>query len=93
MTNSRWQAKIEAYLNFRAAGLSQDHYDTRNFRVLTITTSESRLENLKRATEDAAGDVFFWFTTDENVSIWCPELLLQPIWHVARVDETRALNN
>lgn len=93
MSNTRWQAKVEAYLNFRAAGLSQKHYGTQNFRVLSITTSESRLKNLKRATEDAAGNVFFWFTTADNVSIWCPELLLQPIWHVATLEKPLPLNN
>lgn len=83
MSNSRWQGKVEAYLNFRAAGLSEKHYNTQNFRVLTITTSQSRMVNLKRATEAATGDIFFWFSTNDNVSIWRPETLLQPVWHPA----------
>lgn len=47
--------------------------------------------NLKRATEQARGDHFFWFTTQEVVDIWQPETVLDRVWLVATKDERQAL--
>lgn len=91
MTNSRWQDKVKAYHEFRQSGRSKKHYGTSNFRVLTVTTSDQRLANLKRATEQAGGDYFFWFTTQEGVTIWQPETFLQPIWSIATKGEKEPL--
>jgi hypothetical protein len=91
MTNARWQEKVRAYSTFRQSGQSQKYYGTRNFRVLTVTTSERRLTNLKRATEQAKGDHFFWFTTQEQVTIWEPETILEAVWWVATKEEREGL--
>jgi hypothetical protein len=91
MTNARWQEKVTAYLDFRQSGQSKQHFGTRNFRVLTVTTSERRLTNLKRATEQAKGDHFFWFTTQEQVTIWQPETILDAVWWVATKEEREGL--
>lgn len=85
MSNSRWQGKIAAYVQFRSSGLSLQHFGTRNFRVLCITTSQQRLENIKNATEETGGNTFFWFTTQQQVDIWIPEKLLKSVWSVAGV--------
>jgi hypothetical protein len=87
MTNTRWRDKVKAYVEFRNRGLSRQHFSTRKFRLLAVTTSSRRLRNLKRATELAGGDHYFWFTTQENVDIWNPEQLLEPVWSVATKDE------
>lgn len=87
MSLTRWKEKVQAYIEFRARGLSEHHYGTRNFRVLTVTTSSQRLTNLKRASEQAGADHFFWFTTQAQVDIWNPGQLLQPIWSVATQKE------
>lgn len=83
MSNARWQRKVRAYLSFRASGLSERHYGTRNFRVLTVTTGAKRLTNLKKATKAAGGGIHFWFTTAQHVNIWQPKVLLEPVWTVA----------
>lgn len=83
MTNSRWQEKIQAYLHFRRSGLSHQHFNTRNFRLLTVTTSERRLANLKQASEAVGADRYFWFTSQDQVDIWNPSRLLEPVWQVA----------
>jgi hypothetical protein len=83
MSLARWKEKVQAYAEFRARGLSEHHYGTRNFRVLTVTTTSQRLANLKRASEQAGADHFFWFTTQAHVDIWNPRQLLQPIWSLA----------
>jgi hypothetical protein len=91
MSNVRWQGKVKAYSEFRGRGLSHKHFGTRNFRILVVTTSQRRLVNLKRATERAGGEHYFWFTLQGHVDIWQPERLLQPIWHVATQEGERAL--
>jgi hypothetical protein len=91
MTNPRWQEKVKAYQEFRQSGQSERQWGTRNFRVLAVTTSERRLTNLKKATEQARGDHFFWFTTFEKVNIWEPETILDAVWLVATKDSSATL--
>ena len=91
MTNTRWAGKIEAYVHFRSSSLAQKHYGTRNFRLLTVTTSQRRLDNLKQTTEGAGGDRYFWFTTKDQVDIWEPEKLLGKVWEVATRENTFSL--
>jgi len=91
MTNLRWQEKIRAYREFRQSGRSKKYYGTHRFRVLTVTTSEKRLLNLKRATEKVKGDDHFWFAAQEALNIWRPEVLLNPVWSVASKDNRQVL--
>lgn len=86
MSSSRWQSKIAAYNQFRINGLSQRYFQTNNFRILTVVDSKDRLENLKRATEEAGGGQNYWFTTADCVSIWQPSALREPVWTVATMD-------
>jgi hypothetical protein len=86
MSNSRWKDKVKAYKEFRDRGLSEKHFGTHNFRLLTITTTARRLRNLKRTTEKAGGDHYFWFTTQDKINIWQPEGILGPMWSVATKD-------
>ena len=91
MSATRWKEKITAYTQFRSRGLSETHFGTQNFRVLTVTTSDRRLANLKRATESAEGDRYFWFTTQAYIDIWKPKTFLEPVWSVATQEGTHAL--
>jgi hypothetical protein len=91
MSMTRWKEKVQAYTEFRARGLSEHHYGTRNFRVLVVTTTNQRLANLKRASEQAGADRFFWFTTQAQVDIWNPGQLLQPVWSLATQNEQQRL--
>ncbi len=93
MSNKKWQDKVQAYREFRSRGLSEIHFGTRNFRLLTVTTNDRRLQNLKRATEKVGGDHFFWFTTQDCLDIWQPNTLLSSIWQVATQGERVALFN
>lgn len=91
MSNTRWQDKIKAYTQFRASGRSQKYYGTQNFRVLTVTTSWRRLDNLRAATEEVGGSPHFWFTTQAHIDIWHPEKLLEPVWAIATQQGAGAL--
>ena len=76
-----WARKIRTYLAYHENGQFQKRYHAPSFRVLTVTTGERRLENLKRITEAAGGKSRFWFTTFDRLS--AETMLSQPIWQIA----------
>jgi len=76
-----WARKVAAYLEYYNSEAYQERYHTDSLRILTITTSETRLEHLKQVTEDADGKGRFWFTTIHNIST--STILTAPIWHKA----------
>jgi len=81
LAHRRWKTRVQAYLAYTSQGLYQKKYQTKSLRILTITTGERRLENLKTTTEAVGGQRMFWFTTFGQAS---PErILTQPIWQVA----------
>ena len=76
-----WQKRIRAYQAYFDSPQIIKTYGTRRFRVLTVTTSPTRLQSLKAATEAASGMNKFWFTTEDALSA---EMALEaPIWHKA----------
>lgn len=76
-----WAKKIRTYLKYHEHGQFQQRYQANSFRVLTVTTGERRLANLKKITEEVGGKSRFWFTTFDQLT---PETALsQPIWHIA----------
>jgi hypothetical protein len=87
--NKRWGEKVQAYLEYTRSGKYTERYGTRSLRVLTVTTGEKRLANLKRATEQAGGREMFWFTTVAEAQ---PEGMVgKPIWQVAGQEELQTL--
>jgi hypothetical protein len=84
-----WARKVAAYLEYYRSGKYLERYRTKSMRVLTVTTSDRRLANLKGVTENAGGNGRFWFTTFE--SIRTRDALSDPIWHVAASEGMRAL--
>lgn len=85
-----WARKIAAYIEYHGSGKYLERYGTRSMRVLTVTTGERRLANLKAITEKIGGKSRFWFTTFDRIT---PETVLTaPIWHVAgRTEPTSIL--
>lgn len=85
-----WARKVEAYIAYRKLGLFQQRFHAENFRVLTVTTGEQRLANLKDITEERGGNTRFWFTT--FAALTAETVLSCPIWHVAGRMETLSLS-
>ena len=81
--------KVHIYLEYYRSGRYQTRYSTRSMRVLTITTSDKRLANLKAVTEKVGGRGRFWFTTFERVRE--ADALADPIWSKAGSLEAFAL--
>lgn len=76
-----WAKKVRSYLAYHGSGQFQARYHTSSFRVLTVTTGQRRLANLKKITEEAGGKSRFWFTTFEQLT--SDTVLSQPIWQIA----------
>jgi hypothetical protein len=89
MTVKRFKEKILAYQQYYKTGLYQERYQTRSLRILTVTTSEVRANNLKEAAEELNGKQRFWFTTLEQLQE--NSILFDPIWQVATQSEVRPL--
>ena len=81
MTVSRFGTKVRAYISFRQSGQAVNVFQTKYFRVLTVTTGEKRLTSLRQATEKADGKDHFWFTTLDQIT--ADKVLCEPIWQVA----------
>jgi Replication-relaxation len=73
--------KIRSYLVYYSSGLYEKRYHSRDMRVITVTTSEQRMQNLITVTEAAGGKGRFWFTTFDRVKN--ADILTAPIWKVA----------
>ena len=76
-----WARKVAVYLEYYRSGQYQERYHTGSLRILTVTTGERRLLNLKAITERAGGRSRFWFTTFELAT--AEQILTAPIWQVA----------
>lgn len=73
--------KIRGYLAYYDSGKYAKKYGATAMTVLTVTTGQARMSNLKKIAERLDGDEMFWFTTFDQVS---PETVLTvPIWTVA----------
>ena len=67
-----WTAKIERYLTYFNGPIAQDPLwrgIDREPRVLTLTSTATRRDNLLTATEAAGGDDRFWFATYQSLLI------------------------
>jgi hypothetical protein len=89
MTSKRFRTKILAYLAFAQNGLAEKRYGTNRFRVLTVTESVRRGENLKAATEGVEGRSRFWFGVLADLTP--THVLSAPVWQVAGRDEPTIL--
>lgn len=89
MTTQRFRTKVMAYQAYYQSGAFQRRYQARGLRILTVTTSQARAVNLKRATEAAGGAQRFWFALLEQIT---PHTVLTaPIWMVATKEALEAL--
>lgn len=84
-----WARKVQAYIQYYRSGKYHERYHTKSMRVLTVTTGQKRLENLRAITAESGGKSRFWFTTFER--ILQSDVLVDPIWDVAGGDRPRSL--
>lgn len=79
----RWKTKVWKYLQYFRSDVFKKRYGaSKPFRVLTVTTSMERLQNMKAATEELGAANWFWFTTYEAIQEVDP-VFFHPIWSMA----------
>jgi hypothetical protein len=69
-----WQRKVSEYLKFASSGKFAQVFRLTQFRVVVLTTSEKRLENI-RAIVRHSTDKIFWFSTFQSINrdgFWSP---------------------
>lgn len=87
--NRAWNKKVGAYLAWHRSGKYKQRYRAPAFGVLTITTTEERLSNLKRITEEVGGKQHFWFTCLSRLE--GQDFFTAPIWTAATTNGSRSI--
>ncbi len=98
MTNARYLAKLKGYYNYWRTHVrtGQDASGIRGFRVLTITLSHERKENLRTTTKkgfdkvDGRGLNLFWFACERDYQN-TPHQVLASIWQTPADNTLRSI--
>ncbi|MHB8626381.1 MAG: replication-relaxation family protein [Aggregatilineales bacterium] len=89
MTMPRFKTKVEGYIIYHQSGGYEARFGTKSLRILTVTSGQKRLQNLKAVTEDAGGKNRFWFATKATLA---PQnIFSEPLWFVAGNSDPMAL--
>jgi len=96
MTNGRFLNKMRGYWRWYKEGRHAKKFGIKKgFRVLTITKTEQRKENLRRITKSAddaqTGSFMFWFTSQQKYSVQEPQTILMPIWQTPKDDSWHSI--
>jgi len=95
MTNERFLKKLQAYWAWWKQGRSKAKHQVEHFRVLTITPSHQRRDNLRQIATQASpgkgGSGMFWFACEKDFAIEDPASILGPIWTTAKDQEKHCL--
>jgi len=91
----RMALKYRGYWTWWKQGEHRRRFAADNLRVLTVTSSYTRLDNLRRLAMNAPnrvrkGSGLFWFSTLAHVDPRAPEELLERIWWSARASASSA---
>jgi hypothetical protein len=78
-----WRKKVEKYVQYAISGEFENRIRRPQFRVLVITSSDTRLRALRRATTSVT-DKIFRFTTVDSIH---REGFWSPIWFRAQSDQ------
>lgn len=88
--NKRILNRMKGYYNFWLQKRHIKKFGIGNFRVLTITTTQQRMENLiettKKVRKGNIGSNLFWFTTFDRYSLENPKNIFEKIWRKAHID-------
>lgn len=84
MTLDRILQKIAAYWRWKEEEKHKQKFNIDRFRVLTITISEARKDNIRKIAPQGisrpAGYPLFLFTSEKNYNYGEPATILKPIW-------------
>jgi hypothetical protein len=91
MSLERFLKKMKAYWQWWLEEGHKKKFGISVFRVLTITISEERKENLRKITKKAderqRGSEMFLFACEKDYNLEKPETILKPIWQSPKDDK------
>ena len=97
MTNDRFRQKLFSYYKFWQHEIYRkpdNRYQLPSFRVLTVTISKERRDNLRavaRTVDDKQrGTGLFWFLCEKDYRD-TPACLFQPLWKTAKDERMHGL--
>ncbi|RJR32822.1 MAG: hypothetical protein C4567_17820 [Deltaproteobacteria bacterium] len=91
MTAERFLRKLKAYLAWWKQGGSKRKLGAEHFRILTVTPSEKRRDNLREAATKIKPGGMFWFASEKQYSVGTPESIFGSIWLNAKDDKQHSL--
>jgi len=95
MEHKRFLDKMRGYWQWWKEEGHKDRFNISVFRVLTITISKERKENLRRITKQAddnrQGSEMFLFACEKDYNLETPESILNPIWQSPKNDNLHYL--
>ena len=83
-TSRRIERKLIGYYQWWKQDGPKTRFGVDNIRVLIVTTSERRMENLRKLAlkvgENGKGTRLFWFSTQRQVDVGSQKTLLSEVW-------------
>ena len=76
--------KVKPILKYFGSDAYEKQFGVQDGVCLFVTTSERRLQNLKKTIEQSGGEGLFYLTTSDLVS--ADTILTKPIWQLAGSD-------
>ena len=86
-TQTRFKEKIRAYWNYLQQGLHVTKFGIKRFRVLTVTLTPERAQNLRNLAASSLPEAarrYFLFASLHSFSLESPNSILQSVWLSAR---------
>lgn len=90
MSTGRFLGKLLAYQAWREQGGFEKKFDHTHFRVLTVTPSNERRDNLREAAKALDKGGMFWFTSENYYGLENPQSIFQKIWVTAKPKDDKA---
>jgi len=94
MSVTRFMNKMRAYWLWWRQGGAKRRFGIDNFRVLTLTISKQRRDNLVKATQQTdktgAGSYMFWFAASDDIMLESPDTVLQNVWRTAKAGDGKS---
>lgn len=84
-SNRRFGLRVRAYKEYLASEKYQEFFEGKSFKILVVTTSAQRVENLLKTARKAGDKSVFWFTDFSQYrqdGKFLPEQLMARIWRV-----------
>jgi len=92
MPSRRFRSKLERYIDWWRQGAHTEALGIRNFRILTVTRSRARRENLAEVAATLRIEApMFWFASETELMPGGPKSVLDDVWTVPRFPALRSV--